>query len=130
MKKQINQVTLKKDWRQTGILHGVKVQQIPLLGNAAYQGVGSDTYSYTILQVTDDYKGFAYGKDGRIYGWAVLVTRKNSKVAGRYVEAKTDMDGKEAWPLKPLMHGRYTYLNVVWPDDKPGNEEDHLDPSF
>ena len=112
------------DWKETGIIAGVKVRQIPIEGNACYYGVGSDSYGYQIGKVSDDGTKFeVLREDGSLYGMAILATRKNFRARGRYFFA--DSQGKPSY-----YRSRGSICGSICVTNEAGCGTTYLDPSF
>jgi hypothetical protein len=117
------------DWRETGIIKGVKVRQIPIVGNGAEQPSGTDRYGYIITEVSDDGTEFKFASkrcDGTYVdaGRARLITRKNSRVRGRYGIVNEQTGKLEAQLCT------HSWFGLIYPLASKGCAEDYLDPSF
>ena len=128
----------KPDWRKTGVIAGIKVRQIPIVGNGASMPSGSDSYGYLITEVSDDGTEFKYDARSITYddekkqyvpcwvhaGTARLITRKNSRARGCYGEVD-EQTGK----IRARFCTR-SWFGLIYPLDTKGAPEDYRDPSF
>lgn len=133
----MTQTAQETEQKKQHVIKGTVIKgTFPVEGNGLYYSIGSDTYGRQIGKVINDGEMFevlhprcynpATGNyDGvTVMGMCVLVTRKNSRHRGWYVEGRQDKNGK--WRPLPdhQCAGCYSVLGTK------GAPADELDPSF
>lgn len=133
----MTQTAQKTEQKEQHIVKGTVLKgAFPVEGNGLYYSIGSDHYGHQIGKVINDGEMFEVLKtdcynpatdkcDGVVVtGMCVLVTRKNSRHRGWYVEGRQDKNGK--WRPLPdhLCSGCYAVLETK------GAPADELNPSF
>lgn len=94
------------------IVAGIKVDTVPEPQKICRLDYANSIFNYTIMAVTEDRTEFCYGKDffdGKgltVVGYGKLITRKNTKNYGKYIDCNMTFSGK-------LYYNKYNNIILI-----------------